>query len=64
MSKRRKAARKAEGRDWKRYTFYLDEDVRASLGRIRERDGMSESEQIRRAVRAWVAEREATPGKE
>jgi hypothetical protein len=37
-----------------RYTFFIDEDQRAALTAIKERDGISESEQIRRAIKAWV----------
>jgi hypothetical protein len=40
-----------------RYTFFIDEDQRAALAAIKERDGISESEQIRRAVKAWIAEK-------
>jgi hypothetical protein len=40
-----------------RYTFYLDDDQRAQLAAIKARDGVSESEQIRRAVKAWLAEK-------
>jgi metal-responsive CopG/Arc/MetJ family transcriptional regulator len=50
MAKRTPAARE-------RYTLYLDPDLREAVRRIKERDGISESEQIRRAVRAWVEER-------
>jgi hypothetical protein len=37
-----------------RYTFFIDDDQRAELTAIKERDGISESEQIRRAVKAWI----------
>jgi hypothetical protein len=37
-----------------RYTFFIDADQRAALAAIKERDGISESEQIRRAIRAWI----------
>jgi len=37
-----------------RYTFFIDDEQRAALSAIKERDGISESEQIRRAIRAWV----------
>lgn len=40
-----------------RYTFYIDDDQRAALSAIKERDGISESEQIRRAVQEWIAKR-------
>jgi hypothetical protein len=37
-----------------RYTFFIDEEQRTALAAIKERDGISESEQIRRAVKAWI----------
>ena len=37
-----------------RYTFFIDEDQRAALAAIKERDGVSEGEQIRRAIKAWI----------
>jgi hypothetical protein len=37
-----------------RYTFFIDDDQRAALTAIKERDGISESEQIRRAIKAWI----------
>lgn len=37
-----------------RYTFFIDSDLRDNLTAIKERDGISESEQIRRALKAWV----------
>ena len=40
-----------------RYTFFIDEDQRAALGAIKDRDGISESEQIRRAIKAWVEQK-------
>ncbi|MFN2447456.1 MAG: hypothetical protein ABR606_17960 [Vicinamibacterales bacterium] len=43
-----------------RYTFFIDEDQRAALAAIKERDGISESEQIRRAVKAWIAQKDVT----
>ena len=36
------------------HSFYLDPDLSAGLKAIKERDGVSESEQVRRAVRAWL----------
>ena len=41
-----------------RYTFFIDEEQRASLAAIKERDGISESEQIRRAIKAWIEEKD------
>jgi len=40
-----------------RYTFYIDPEQRAALAAIKERDGISESEQIRRAIKAWVEQK-------
>jgi hypothetical protein len=37
-----------------RYSFYIDPDQRASLTEVKERDGISESEQIRRAIATWL----------
>ncbi len=34
----------------KTYTFVLPEDLKKGLQRVKERDGMSEAEQIRRAI--------------
>lgn len=41
-----------------RYTFFIEPDLRAALAAIKERDGISESEQIRRAIRAWVEDKD------
>ena len=43
-------------------TVYLDADLLKGLQRVKERDGVPASEQIRRAIRAWLEEREALPG--
>ena len=40
-----------------RYTFYIDAEQRAALAAIKERDGISESEQIRRAIKAWIEQK-------
>ena len=40
-----------------RYTFYIDGEQRAALASIKERDGISESEQIRRAIKMWVEQK-------
>lgn len=37
-----------------RYTFFIDEDQRAALRAIKDSDGVPESEQIRRAIKAWL----------
>jgi hypothetical protein len=36
------------------HTFYLEPELSAGLKAIKDRDGISESEQVRRAVRAWL----------
>ena len=40
-----------------RYTFFIDDDQRLALKAIKERDGIPESEQIRRAVKAWIEQK-------
>lgn len=37
----------------KLYTFAIDPDLADALKRVKERDGVGESEQIRRALRNW-----------
>jgi hypothetical protein len=34
--------------------FYLDPELVAALERVRDRDGITVSEQVRRAVRLWL----------
>jgi hypothetical protein len=41
----------------RRVTFWVDEDLANALKVIKERDGIPEAEQLRRAIRAWVGER-------
>jgi hypothetical protein len=41
-----------------RYTFYLDSELREALATIKERDGISESEQIRRAIKGWIEQKD------
>jgi hypothetical protein len=41
-----------------RFNFWIDRDLLDGLRVIRERDGINESEQIRRAIRAWLTSRE------
>jgi hypothetical protein len=43
-----------------RYTFYLEDDDRDALRAIKQRDGISESEQIRRAIKTWIQARGGT----
>jgi len=40
-----------------RYTFFIDSEQREGLRQIKERDGIPESEQIRRAVTEWLAKK-------
>ncbi len=42
-----------------RYTFFIDDEQRSALRAIKERDGIPESEQIRRAIAEWVRARGA-----
>lgn len=37
----------------KRYTFWIEEDQVGSLGKVKQRDGVLPSEQIRRALDDW-----------
>jgi hypothetical protein len=39
------------------YNFRIDEDLDAGLKAVKERDGIPEAEQIRRAVREWLERR-------
>ena len=36
------------------YTFRIDDDLKAGLNAVWERDGIQVPEQIRRAIRAWL----------
>ena len=40
-----------------RYTLFLEDYQREALKTIKERDGVSESEQVRRAIDEWHAKR-------
>jgi hypothetical protein len=37
-----------------RYNFWIDDELRDGLREVRERDGVLESEQIRRAIKGWL----------
>jgi hypothetical protein len=39
----------------KRYSFWIDDEQVAGLKRVKDRDGVLESEQIRRAINDWLA---------
>lgn len=41
-------------------TFRIDEQLLAGLARVRERDGVGISEQVRRAIAAWLIKKGAT----
>jgi hypothetical protein len=38
----------------KRYSFWIDDEQAAGLKAVKVRDGVLESEQIRRAIDAWL----------
>jgi hypothetical protein len=38
----------------RRYNFWIDDELREGLSVVRERDGILESEQIRRAIKDWL----------
>jgi hypothetical protein len=38
----------------KLHNFYLDSDLSEGLKAVKDRDGISEAEQVRRAVREWL----------
>jgi hypothetical protein len=38
----------------RRYNFWIDDEDREGLQAVKERDGILESEQIRRAIRDWL----------
>lgn len=41
----------------KRYSFWIDDAQAEGLKAVKERDGVLESEQIRRAIDAWLTEK-------
>lgn len=44
----------------KRYSFWIDQRHAEGLKQIKERDGVLESEQIRRAIDAWLEQKGVT----
>ena len=40
-----------------RYNFWIDDEQRKGLRKIKARDGVLESEQIRRAIKRWLVEK-------
>jgi len=43
-----------------RFEFWIDPEARKGLEAIKDRDGIPVAVQIRRAIDAWLADREAT----
>ena len=43
----------------KLYNFLIDPDLAAGLKAVKEHDGITESEQVRRAIREWLQKRGA-----
>ncbi len=41
----------------RKYSFYIDDQQADGLKQIKERDGVLESEQIRRAITRWLEEK-------
>jgi hypothetical protein len=41
----------------RRYGFWIEEDQLDGLRQVKERDGILESEQIRRAINAWLEQK-------
>lgn len=51
----------------RKYSFWIDDEQAEGLKRIKERDGVLESEQIRRAINRWLQEKgglATTPAKQ
>jgi hypothetical protein len=41
----------------KTFTFAISDEMKAALSTVRERDGISEAEQIRRGIQMWLDSR-------
>ena len=41
----------------KLYSFWIDPEQAVGLKTVKERDGVPESEQIRRAIQAWITQK-------
>jgi hypothetical protein len=41
----------------RKYSFYIEDDQAEGLKEVKERDGVLESEQIRRAITRWLEEK-------
>jgi Ribbon-helix-helix protein, copG family len=46
----------------KRYTFFIDDEMAAGLKLLKERDGIPESEAVRRAIAEFLVARRITLG--
>ena len=44
------------------YNFAIDPELRAAIRKIKIRDGISESEQIRRGIRLWLKKKRVRVG--
>jgi hypothetical protein len=44
----------------KKYSFYIEDEQAEALKAIKERDGVLESEQIRRALNDWIEKKGVT----
>jgi hypothetical protein len=44
-----------------RYNFFIDDDQRDPLRQIKDRDGIPEAEQIRRAITKWLQAKGVEP---
>jgi hypothetical protein len=44
----------------RKYSFWITEEQLAGLKQVKERDGVLESEQIRRAIDAWLSAKGVT----
>jgi hypothetical protein len=45
----------------RRLTFWIDEELALGLKAVKDRDGVPESEQLRRALRAWFEAKGINP---
>ncbi|MEW5983450.1 MAG: ribbon-helix-helix protein, CopG family [Acidobacteriota bacterium] len=41
----------------KLYNFFIDPDLAEGLKRLKQQEGIPESEQVRRAIRKWLGQR-------
>ena len=44
----------------RRYTFFIDESLATGLKTLKERDGIPESEAVRRAIASFLADRKVS----